>query len=191
MTDKVAVPEGMLKETLRDKGFLDWMKMTGKPLDEAQYCQLVKEVVKAALRWQIENPIIPTREQYDELYKKWHYDELTKDSSAIEFQRICHAWQSRMFIAPEPEVCPINKALLDSGVTISNDWLCPECQRVHEAILNDKKPEVPEVSPSTELYRAFHRAWSSKVGTEGYNKDDWNKLDSLLNRCLYPQKSAE
>jgi hypothetical protein len=150
MTDKVAVPEGMLKETLRDKGFLDWMKMTGKPLDEAQYCQLVKEVVKAALRW-----------------------------------------QSRMFIAPEPEVCPINKALLDSGVTISNDWLCPECQRVHEAILNDKKPEVPEVSPSTELYRAFHRAWSSKVGTEGYNKDDWNKLDSLLNRCLYPQKSAE
>ena len=50
-----------------------------------------------------------------------------------------------MYDEPETEGCPVYKALLDSGVTISNDWLCPECQRVHEAILNDKKPEVPEV----------------------------------------------
>jgi hypothetical protein len=181
MTDKVAVPKGMLEAAI----YAVW-RSAG--VSEGHVAPYVQVGLEAALRWQAKNPIIPTREQYDELYKKWHYDGLTKDSSAIEFQRICHAWQGRMFLAPEPEGCPVYKALLDSGVTISNDWLCPECQRVHEAILNDKKPEV---SPSTKLHRAFHRAWTDKVGTEGYNKDDWNKLDSLLNRCLYPHKSAE
>jgi hypothetical protein len=39
-------------------------------------------------------------------------------------------------VEPEPElICPVEKALRDARVTVSNDYLCPECEKVHEAIV--------------------------------------------------------
>ena len=184
MTDKrYVVPEGMMKA----------VEATYENRRGAYSEKATRADLEAALRWQAENPPVPTQEQIEKMAETHRNNtglwNMFGSSSNPAF--VCSEWVRRMYDEPEPEGFPVYKALLDSGVTISNDWLCPECQRVHEAILNEGKPEVPEVSPSTKLYRAFHRAWSSKVRTEGYNKDDWNKLDSLLNRCLYPQKSAE
>jgi hypothetical protein len=91
------VPEGMLKAAHEANFSLD---------------APVRQIVEAALRWQSENPIVPTQEQYEELHKKWRYDGITKASSAIEFQRICRAWQRQMHLAPEPEVPEDIKDLL-------------------------------------------------------------------------------
>jgi len=44
----------------------------------------------------------------------------------------------------------------------------------------------PEPSPATALYRAFHCAWTAAVGKKWYDKEDWMKIDALMNRCLYP-----
>ena len=97
------------------------------------------------------------------------------DAILRELSFVAHGWR-----VPSTASCPA----CDHGQSLERgEGTHREGARQH--------PVEPEVSPSTELYRAFHRAWSSKVRTEGYNKDDWNKLDSLLNRCLYPQKSAE
>jgi hypothetical protein len=87
---KVVVPEGMLAAVL-----------------EADPCVaghegVARHHIEVALLWQKEHPRVPMQEQYDELHKKWHYDELTRESPAIEFQRICHAWIRRMYDVPVP-----------------------------------------------------------------------------------------
>jgi hypothetical protein len=66
--------------------------------------------------------------------------------------------------------------------------LCYGCLHNRTLINSLRVKKEIETSPSTLLHRAFHRAWTAKVGTEGYNKEEWNQLDGLLNRCLYPSK---
>jgi hypothetical protein len=87
---KVVVPEGMLAAVLAADPCV------------AGHEGVARHHIEVALLWQKEHPRVPMQEQYDELHKKWHYDELTRESPAIEFQRICHAWIRRMYDVPVP-----------------------------------------------------------------------------------------
>jgi hypothetical protein len=40
--------------------------------------------------------------------------------------------------------------------------------------------------PRADIHREFHKQWTASVGTDGYNKEDWSRLDTLLNRIMYP-----
>ena len=62
--------------------------------------------------------------------------------SDLHNEQIRTAWNraKALYSAPETEVpeekvCPVESILKASGIVISNDWLCPGCERVHEAIL--------------------------------------------------------
>ena len=70
--------------------------------------QLVHSILKAALLWLTENPIVPTRDQEWGLHSAWSMSDKPQSeaggdiSSQIKFSVI--EWQRRMFLAPEPEV---------------------------------------------------------------------------------------
>jgi hypothetical protein len=162
-------------------------------------------ILEAALRWLSEN--MPTRRQTIETMGEREVYDIAYEHAVNDLRR--------MFLAPEQEYKD-GTVIWKEGTTIplgvwsggkmyttniptldtQADNSCPACDHGQSLERGEgthregtrQHPVEPEVSPSTELYRAFHRAWSSKVRTEGYNKDDWNKIDSLLNRCLYPSK---
>jgi len=90
----------------------------------------VSEICRMFCEWLSKNPILPTEEQ-----AQYMYDGKNGLGHSATIQYCMTEWQRRMFLVPEPEVCPVEKALRDSGVTIRNDWLCPECEKVHEAII--------------------------------------------------------
>lgn len=88
---KIVVPEGMYEAALKHQ-------------DSGIQCSAALE---AALRWLSDNPIVPTREQAQEIhlatYSSFHSEDITteiKINMAVE-------WQRRMFLAPEPEVDPV------------------------------------------------------------------------------------
>lgn len=206
MTDKrYAVPEGMLQ--------------AGRAVYSGYVTaeEGARVILEAALRWQdgeLEKMIQGDPYANDRFMRS---ETLNENACRTGFNQAIHEVR-RMFLAPEPEYKD-GTVIWKEGTTIPlgvwsggkmyttnipilethADNSCPACDHGQSLERGEgthregtrQHPVEPEVSPSTELYRAFHRAWSSKVGTEGYNKDDWNKLDSLLNRCLYPQKSAE
>lgn len=87
MSDKkIVVPEGMFDAAMEAVQAIPMRGNVGS-IDR------VNGALKAALRWLSENPIVPTKEQWDELRRTcWVPDEL----QAVE-------WQRRMFLAPQPE----------------------------------------------------------------------------------------
>lgn len=38
------------------------------------------------------------------------------------------------------------------------------------------------MTPGSELYALFHNLWTKAVGTTGYQKDEWNKLEGILSK---------
>jgi len=61
--------------------------------------------LEAAIRWQAENPAVPTPEQGREIRAVWDHVDRLKDASVCDFvETICREWQRRMYLAPEPEV---------------------------------------------------------------------------------------
>ena len=148
---RIVVPEEMLKAVDEAIGKARREKSARPGViggDAELWPNEIKNIsIKAALRWQTENPPVPTRKQIEKMAETHRNDPIlwNRFGSSSNPAFVCSEWVRRMYDEPETEGCPVYKALLDSGVTISNDWLCPECQRVHEAILNDKKPEVPEI----------------------------------------------
>jgi hypothetical protein len=44
----------------------------------------------------------------------------------------------------------------------------------------------PEDDPRGAVSRLFHKLWTASVGIEGYDKDQWSKMDTLLHRAMYP-----
>ena len=98
----------------------------------------VQVALATGLHWQSENPPVPTKDDMKAWTSLPPID--GKCSVILEF---ADWWVRHMYAFEEvPEVCPAEKALRDSGVTISDDYLCPKCGRVHEAII--PKTEVPE-----------------------------------------------
>ena len=81
---KIAVPEGMYQAALKFQ-------------DSGIQCEAA---LRAALEWLAENPIVPTKEDSEELTREWHskYAHLGKDGFWIWAYR---EMQRRMFLAPE------------------------------------------------------------------------------------------
>ena len=69
--------------------------------------------LEAAIRWQAENPAVPTPEQGREIRAVWDHVDRLKDASMCDFvETICREWQRRMYLAPEPEALEEVKDLL-------------------------------------------------------------------------------
>ncbi len=107
---KYVVPDGMLKAadealSVEQEQFRLWLKgSTSVPCPgENGYPLLL--MLRAALRWLSENPIVPTDEQINSMVDKgsdlhWGWDSYWREHTRdwlIE-------WQRRMFAAPDPEV---------------------------------------------------------------------------------------
>jgi hypothetical protein len=121
---KILVPKGMLNEACRGT-------CVGQ---EIRWSEAICQVpLEAALRWLSQNPIVPSD---DWIARKLIVSDPELRSTATAAQLI-REWQGCMFLAPEKEAdtCPAELALKNAGITISYDWLCPKCERVHRGIL--------------------------------------------------------
>ena len=143
---KYAVPRGMLKAAY-DAQFGSF-----GPQKDSHFINLqaMEMCVEEALRWQSENPQVPTEKQERELYDAW---EESKRSFTAPYTRFDHAtafgaieWQRRMYLAPEPERKPITVIFPHTGtfmVEVFDDK--PPCLRAKfEEILQNPKPKVPD-----------------------------------------------
>jgi hypothetical protein len=101
----IVVPEGMSKAFLRKANHF------GSKWDD----RVLLEMLSSALRWLSYNPVTPN----DKQYRKLHADFEGKSLGWGMFALL--EWQRRMFLAPEPELNPVAKRILDSmrGSTLS------------------------------------------------------------------------
>jgi len=86
MSEKIQVPSGMLDAACRQT----WANHARSQ---------VEEIVRGALGWLSENPIVPTHTQIDAM-------QISCDLPVFAhhgFERICEEWQRHMFDAQEPE----------------------------------------------------------------------------------------
>lgn len=93
MTEKkYVVPEGML-----DAAY-GYARLENSPASRDHY----RAVLKAALRWFSENPIVPTDEQLQNLRADVQLDPIGKPNAMAAYHRgMVVEWQRRMFLAPE------------------------------------------------------------------------------------------
>ena len=129
MNNKILVPDGMMKA---GRSVTGWRHSDGSGRSPLMLERQVRDILKAALLWWSENPIVPDVQRLtcgcDGMGRE-------DDGNFCYFDDVV-SWQRRMFLAPETEpMCPVEKTLRENGVKVSNDWLCPECERVHEAII--------------------------------------------------------
>jgi hypothetical protein len=108
--NNIVVPEGMLNAFLRMENHI------GSKWDD----RVLREMLSSALRWLSENPIMPTKEQCLEMTTTNRRATFGTDG----WEWLKHGateWQRRMFLAPEPELNPVAKRILDSmrGSTLS------------------------------------------------------------------------
>ena len=88
--NKYVVPDGMFKSATDS-----W----GLESDAMRKC--TKIILEAALRWQSENPIVPTDRQWYECVNE--SQKLGYPSNEL-YAHAAAEWQRRMYLAPEPEV---------------------------------------------------------------------------------------
>jgi hypothetical protein len=91
MSDKYVVPEEGLKAAIDAAG----QTVKGCPWQE-----IVSTALEAFIRWQSENPPVPTNGQIESMR-----DHIGSQTSWIaEVRAICREWVRRMYLAPEPTV---------------------------------------------------------------------------------------
>jgi hypothetical protein len=115
MSERIVVPDGMLKaavdarmaiwEHANDGYRNSWMGVSA----EASITAQESIALEAALRWQSENPIVPTDEQCDELINMIGANgrSLVRYPSRIskeQARNMLVEWVRRMYLAPEPTV---------------------------------------------------------------------------------------
>lgn len=97
MTKKIVVPEGMLVAGVDSVARLRGMGETTREHYTA--------VLKAALLWLSENPIVPTERQERDLCDAWMEAKQSQSNTFVHASAFgAVEWQRRMFLAPEPEV---------------------------------------------------------------------------------------
>ena len=103
---KYAVPEGMKQaaEEAEEEYLCD-----GQSRDVCR-----KVILEAALRWQAENPIVPTHAEVERILEMVQFQGL-RGTSLDRLQDFVAMWQRRMYLAPEPEVSEGIKDLLSGG----------------------------------------------------------------------------
>jgi len=85
---KVTVPDGMLKAALAH--------MIGLGFNPAK--ESTRELLEAALRWQSENPIVPTWSDMDHMLDAYSPDDVP---SVSDCQFVAVEWQRRCFLATD------------------------------------------------------------------------------------------
>jgi hypothetical protein len=92
MSEKIAVPEGML-----EAGREAWKNGLNSDIPST----LVRHILEAALRYQSNNPAMPT---VDQMEKMTGWSKINDDLKIHQCLIVILAWQRRMYDAPEPEV---------------------------------------------------------------------------------------
>jgi hypothetical protein len=95
---QIKVPEGMLKAALKASEYISYERE--KKIMQ-WYPQSVVPMLEEALRWQKENPPVPTAEQWSALLSE---PELWGGTAIVYGIRCAVAWVRRMYDEPEPEV---------------------------------------------------------------------------------------
>jgi hypothetical protein len=103
------------------------IEAAGSTLKDTDWKQVVAVAVHAFIRWQAENPIIPTHEQ------AIHLCEIFEDESGSRRPDYCDSvravaieWQRRMYLAPEPEAPQVASEVLFARTRLRGiaDGLC-------------------------------------------------------------------
>ncbi len=129
---KIVVPEGMLKAAWHaqlpaDNPTYEWDE--GDELSKKSY----RRVFEAALRWLLENPIVPSETDVIILAD---VSLRAGDDRNKQVQDVAVEWQRRMFLAPEPEVPEEIKDLLATPIpTANNPCAVMEIKNVNEKII--------------------------------------------------------
>ena len=89
MESRIVIPDGMLKAA-EDAVTFD-ASSNGIYL-----------AIEGALRWLSENPIVPTRQNLEDMRTDWEDTPEQNAEKVVLF--LIYEWQRRMFLAPEPEV---------------------------------------------------------------------------------------
>lgn len=136
--NKYVIPSGGCDAAFKAVGDLKPLKGWGK-ITEAQ---TILEALKAFIRWQSENPPVPTDKQVQQvgtvalLDGNWVW----YNYYLPYYRALMMEWTRRMFIAPEPEygVCEKCGARVQDGATMSHS-------SAHGTLFpGHTEPEVPE-----------------------------------------------
>lgn len=171
MSDKkYAVPEAGLKAAARATTAL------GGRLDE----QDVEPILEAFIRWQSENPQVPTRDEWVKFRSQWK----SYEPDGVDVIAFFKNAQRRMYLAPEPEADRIDlyRKMTDGEYKLLcrhckrnfaggffDDTLCGSCYNSRE-IWDKLEPSVPEELPTCsechyiqkEGVAIGHAAWCSR-----------------------------
>lgn|ERR1017187_6182404 len=93
MSDRIVIPEEMRFAAL--KAVAEKHEVTSIGAMAASWADDADCAVEAALRWQSENPRVPTGQQL------W---EMSTKGPLADVNFVCAEWQRRMYLVPEPEV---------------------------------------------------------------------------------------
>jgi hypothetical protein len=141
VSDKIVVPEGMLKAT------------EDAISNDASYFDR-ESIIEAALRWLAENPIVPTHNQTIELCKV--FEQKSQGQYCQSIRDVAVEWQKAMFYAPnlDPLVMYIERHFEDSyadkrslrnrAESAVGDW--------KEHVKRNSLPKAGDVSFSTGVY---------------------------------------
>lgn len=110
----IEIPEGMIRAA--EQAYSD----TGK----------IKRSVEAALRWQSENPPVPTEEQAQSIRKEVYF--YPGDHRALMAK-----WVRRMYLAPEPELVWYRK-VGDEYIPFTPDAETDATEAVKDLLVSDK-----------------------------------------------------
>jgi len=96
---KIVVPKGMIEAVIDHHPSKGALQSDPDMLST----DTVTAVLEAAIRWMIENPIVPSTKDADKLWREAHT--LSADSKTGHAGKdMLIEWQRMMFLAPEPEV---------------------------------------------------------------------------------------
>jgi hypothetical protein len=112
------------------EGLAAALEAAGSTLRDTEWKHVVAVAVHAFIRWQSENPRVPTDKQIKDMWT------LYANSVEVDCAGLLAEWQRRMYLAPEPEVPEkIKDLLLDLRELKEHAW--------HEAsICNEKLIEA-------------------------------------------------
>ena len=95
---KYVVPEGMLQAATQ--AYNSKTAELGYKYYVDRY--VVEEIVRAAVRWLAENPIVPTNEQVEAIHVE-QYDS-TEDFLTVSKKNMAVEWQRQMFLSPKSRI---------------------------------------------------------------------------------------
>ena len=178
---KIKVPDAMLKAVEAS-----YENRRGAYSENATRADL-----EAALRWQSDNPIVPSDEQMDALTNAVPY--LDSGNGRI-FRFVIDMWQRRMYLAPEPEVpklsvedvlnlmlenidrvqVPIPYNVDPARVPVLKEEAKQQIRNAIKNLKSDPEPEVPKT------VKDIHLIDPEKCPHRWQTKDDQETMERIV-----------